>query len=52
MEDNEWKKVVNVKKQKYKKRAKERDVEKTKWDKLRNDIPHIVLPSRAKRSQM
>lgn len=51
MSDNEWRPVVNIKRQKKRLRQKEQEAEKNKWEKLKNEYPHIVLPSRAKRLQ-
>jgi hypothetical protein len=51
MEDVNWTKVVNHKK--LKRNLKKKDVEKEniKWVELKNEIPHIILPTRAKRLQ-
>lgn len=52
MEDGNWKKVVNHKNQKRKIKQKDIEEERNKWEKLKIDSPHIVLPNRAKRLQM
>ncbi len=51
MSDREWTKVVNMKRQKQRIKCREQGVEKNKWDRLRREYPHIVLPNRAKRLQ-
>jgi len=47
MDDNDWTKVGNHKRQKQRIRQKEREKERIIWDNLKKEIPHIVMPSRA-----
>ena len=51
MEDDKWTKVVNQKRQKRKIKQKGIEEEKNKWELLKNEVPHVVLPIRAKRLQ-
>ena len=52
MEDDKWTKVVNQKRQKRKMKQKDIGEEKCKWELLKSEVPHIVLPVRAKRLQV
>lgn len=51
MEDGTWTKVVNHRNQKRKNKHKELGEEKAKWDQIKKEIPHVVLPVRAKKLQ-
>jgi len=51
MDDDKWNKVFNQKKQKRKIKQKEIKEEEYRWEQLKKEIPHIVLPNRAKRLQ-
>ena len=52
MNSNEgWTKVVNVKKQKHRQRKKEMDCVNLRWEKLKLECPHIVVPERSYKLQ-
>jgi hypothetical protein len=51
MEDVNWTKVVNQKKLNRSLKKKDIEKENIKWVELKNEIPHIILPVRAKRLQ-
>jgi hypothetical protein len=46
---DEWTKVVNPKNQRRRRKQKEFEMEKNKWNSLENEYPYIVLPERARR---